>query len=507
MGQSHPSTPAHRAQCAAHLLAHAGEYGVVPALSRQYGVSRPTLYAWRDHAQQALLQTFAPARSALPPVAALERLVLTTFVTAHASTRGIQTCLRTLAARGVSLTTITHILQEAEQRALHWMATHVPPTVRALALDEIYANDRQGAYLNVVDVPSGAVWASEGPLPVDGDPWTLLLGELQARGVRWNRVVLDGGRAMQSACHTVTPALPRQHDQWHGLHACATRQARLVRHLADLQARTAVVARQAARVAAGLPPKGRHPQTDRAAHAAAVAPATQVVADVRYLLLEGQRLLEVVVLDRGRLLDAPQRLAEVEAALALLAEVAATSPAAMHTDVQRIHTIVQDALPTLLTFAGPVARGQQDLVAVLPAEQQALLAGAWRRRKVLGWSQRDLLAAIPERWQAAARLLLAAWDDAHLARVSTAVERGHSILRPQLAVHHTLPRGRLALLAVWHNHRVFTRGVHKGQSPLHVSGMRDAPTDWLVAVGYPPADATEVPQHPGPVAPALALAA
>src|ERR687883_1581614 len=137
MGQSHPSTPAHRAQCAAHLLAHACEYGVVPALSRQYGVSRPTLYAWRDHAQQALLQTFAPARSALPPVAALERLVLTTFVTAHASTRGIQTCLRTRAARGVSLTTITHILQEAEQRALHWMATHVPPTVRALALDEI----------------------------------------------------------------------------------------------------------------------------------------------------------------------------------------------------------------------------------------------------------------------------------------------------------------------------------------------------------------------------------
>jgi hypothetical protein len=109
---------------------------------------------------------------------------LTTFVAAHASARGIQTGLRTLAARGVSLTTITHILQEAEQRALHWMATHVPPTVRALALDEIYANARQGAYLNVVDVHSGAVWASAGPLPVDGDTWTLRLWEVQARGVR-----------------------------------------------------------------------------------------------------------------------------------------------------------------------------------------------------------------------------------------------------------------------------------------------------------------------------------
>jgi hypothetical protein len=91
--------------------------------------------------------------------------------------------------------------------------------------------------------------------------------------------------------------------------------------------------------------------------------------------------------------------------------------------------------------------------------------------------------------------------------VSSAVERWHSILRPHLAVHRTLSSGQLALLVVWHNHRVFSRGVHKGQSPLHLSGMRDAPTDWLVALGYPPADATEVLHHPGPLAPVLALAA
>ena len=80
------------------------------------------------------------------------------------------------------------------------------------------------------------------------------------------------------------------------------------------------------------------------------------------------------------------------------------------------------------------------------------------------------------------------------------MERWHSILRPHLAVHRTLASGRLALLAVWHNHRVVRRGKHKGQSPLHLSGMVDAPTDWLVALGY-------LPQQLGPVAPALALAA
>lgn len=91
-------------------------------------------------------------------------------------------------------------------------------------------------------------------------------------------------------------------------------------------------------------------------------------------------------------------------------------------------------------------------------------------------------------------------------RVSSAVERWHRILRPHVAVHRTLTTGMLAVLAVWHTHRVYTRGVNKGKSPLHLSGMTDAPTDWLVALGYPPADAPPMPLVQ-PETPALALAA
>jgi hypothetical protein len=508
MGHAHPSTPAQRLHCASYLLAHAGEYGVVTALSRTLGVSRPTLYAWRDRAAHALHHAFAPPPPPEPPITpAVARQVLTIYVAAHASSRGIQACIATLTQQGISLATITAILQEGEQRALQWMASHVPPTVRALALDEIYANDRHGAYLNVVDVHSGAVWASEGPLPVDGDTWTLVLWDLQERGLRWNRVVLDGGSAMVVACRTVTPQLPLQHDQWHVLHRCTQLQRRLVRHLADLTARTPVVARQAARVAAGQTPIGRNPQTDMAAQAAAVTQATQLVADVRYLTQEVQRLLEVVVLDQRGLLDAVQRQADLEAALALLAEVAAASPAPFQGEVARVHTVLRVALPALLTFVDLVEQVQQALAAVLPLEQQALVAWAWLRRKALGWTRREVVAAVPEEWQAAARMLVATWEDANRARVSSAVERWHSIQRPHLAVHRRLGRGRLALLAVWHNHRVFRRGAHQGQSPLHLSGLVDAPTDWLVALGYPPADALALPQQPGPTAPALALVA
>ena len=230
MGPAHPTTPTQRLQSACFLLAHAGEYGVVTALSRQLGVSRPTLYTWRTQAEQALHAAFAPLPPPSAVTPAVERQVLTLWAAAHASTRGIQTCIATLTAQGLSLTTITQVLQDAEQRALQWMATHVPPSTRALALDELYANDRHGAYLNVVDVHSGAVWASEGPLPVDGDTWTLVLWDLQDRGLRWDRVVLDGGGAMLVACRTVTPHLPLQHDQWHVLHRCTQLQRRLARH-------------------------------------------------------------------------------------------------------------------------------------------------------------------------------------------------------------------------------------------------------------------------------------
>ena len=91
---------------------------------------------------------------------------------------------------------------------------------------------------------------------------------------------------------------------------------------------------------------------------------------------------------------------------------------------------------------------------------------------------------MPADWRDAARVLLATWDEA--VRGRSAVEGWHSVLRPHLAVHRTLSPGMLALLAVWHNHRVAPRGLHKGQSPLQRSGMEEVPSDWLVALGYPP---------------------
>jgi transposase-like protein len=499
MVRSHPSTPDQRAQWTADMLAHQGEYGVVTRVSRTSGVSRPTLYAWRDQAQQALVRAFTPPvpRANLPSDQA--RQILTAWII-HAGDRGIQIAMRELAHQKISLDTITMVLADAAQRARVWMQCHMPTTRRALALDEIYANDRHGAYLNVVDVHSGAVWASEGPLAVDADSWTLVLWSLQERGLHWDRVVLDGGAAMRAACRTVTPDLLLQGDQWHVLHTCAQVQARLDRRLRDLDAQTRVVDRQAARVAAGQRPVGRRPKTDAAAHAQDVASARRVADAVRYLTGELHRLLAVVVLDRRGRLDASQRQTDLDALLTLLAEVSSTAPAPQRELIAQLQTTLQDVMPQLLTFVRQVDQVQHDLQGILVPARQALLGWAWLRRRTLGWTSTDILTAIPDAWRAAARVLLATWDDA--VRVSSAVERWHSIMRPHLAVRRTLTTGMLALLAVWHNHRVFTRGIHKGQSPLHLSGMTDAPIDWLVALGYP-----SLMDGPLPVVADLALVA
>jgi len=280
-------------------------------------------------------------------------------------------------------------------------------------------------------------------------------------------------------------------------------QGRLDRRVVDLQQQAVTVARQAERVATGQRPRGRCPRTDVAAHATQVRHATQVADNLCYLSAELHRLLDVVVLDRHGVLAGAARERELRALLALLAEMGETAPAASQQDLRRLHTHLTKALPALLMFSGPLDDVQRAAGHVLGGPGVALVAWAWQRRAILGPTTDQLVAGLPPAWHSAARVLLHAWDTA--VRASSLVETWHSVLRPHLAVHRTLSPGMLALLAVYYNHKLATRGVHAGSSPLQRRGLPNAPTDWLTALGYPPAE----PPAPRalPAAPSLAHAA
>jgi hypothetical protein len=486
------------------MLAHQGHYGFVTHLSRETGVSRQTLYSWAKQGRQALEHAFTPPPTAqVAPV--LARQILDLLVESHPSYRGIQACLARLTHQTVSLGTIAAVIAEAQRRALDWMASHAPASSRTLALDEIYGNHRCGAYLNVVDTLRWAVWAAEGPLPVDSESWTLVLWLAQDRGLHWHATITDGGAAVQAARQAVDPDGQHGRDVWHIFHACAQVQGRLERRVARLREQTTTVARQAGRVASGQKARGPNPKSDAAAHAAAVAQARQIAEDVRYLTQELRELLEVVVVRRDDLLSGMARRADLDALLVLLAEVGDMAPVGQQQQVRRLHKHLAEALPSALAFVAHLDAVQQDMRVVLGTDGVAVVAWAWQRRAILGPSRDELLALLPEDWRGAARVLLLAWEQA--VRASSAVENWHSIVRPHLAVHRTLSSGMLALLAVWHNHGVFTRGIHAGSSPLQLSGMSVAPTDWLIALGYPPEDVPERCTGRNASAAKLALAA
>jgi len=99
MGYTHASTPRERMAWVSYLLAHAGEYGVVTALSRTARVSRQTLYTGLARGQAALEQAFHPMSTVPVADGRLERDILTLLVEGHASYRGIQRCLRQAGGR------------------------------------------------------------------------------------------------------------------------------------------------------------------------------------------------------------------------------------------------------------------------------------------------------------------------------------------------------------------------------------------------------------------------
>ncbi len=508
MNQTHSRTPRQQAQWVSTLVAHSGSYGVVTMVSQELGVARQTLYRWKAKGQAALEVAFTPSLQEGGSLCPLEQAILTLLVEGHASYRGIQQCLRILLGQEVSLGKIAAVVQAAGQRAQQWLASQVPATARALALDELYGAQRGEGYLSVVDAGSGAVWASTSPVAVDGESWTLLLWLLEEQGLHWHTVVSDGGKAIGEAVATVAAEQSHQRDVWHVLHLCQQVQGRLDRQVTSLQGQTSTVARQAARVAAGKLPRGRHPQSDVSAHAVQVAQAQYVAESLRYLSAELRRLLGVVVLasvaEQG-VMPSQVRQGDLEALLSLLDELSQQASASMQPELTKLLTHLRAALPYLVRFAAGLDAAQEQACHHLGASAVHLLGWAWQRRSILGPGSAKLLASLPADWQPIAQPLLHAWDE--VVRASSVVENWHSILRPHLAVHRTLSAGLLALLAVWHNHRIAERGLHQGQSPLQRSGLADAPSDWLVALGYLPEEAVAPPPPTIDQQPPVSLAA
>ncbi len=488
MVHTHSSTISQRVRRISELVAQEGTYGVVSQMSRSSGVSRQTLYTWKAKGQRALEAACAPKppQAAVTPSGELQRAVLTLLIQGHASYRGIQACLKELLGRDVSLGTISAIVQTAGERAQGWLVQQVPGEGRVVALDEQYSSKRGEAYLNVVDAQSGQVWATLPPVAVDGESWTLALWYLHEQGVVCTGSVSDGGTAIHEALQTTKAISTHQRDVWHLLHLAGQVQARLERVVQDEEQRQLVIERQERELATtGRRTAGRPAKTTSSEQEQLLIELHRLLDAVRYLFAQLRDLLEVVVLtgeSEPHVLGCQTRRGEVQTVLDLLEEAIQSVPAPLQKEVQRVIKQVRLALPALLYFAEEVEAAQREAIAQVGEAAVGIIAWAGPRRKILGEQPQQLLAAMDPAWRAAAGRLLEVWNRA--VRASSVVENWHSIVRPHLAVHRSLSAGMLALLAVWHNHRVAPRGRHMGRSPLQRSSLPQPSVDWLAVLGY-----------------------
>ncbi len=486
----HCSTPEQRMEWMIDLWQSSSHHGLISQYSRDHQVSRQTLYRWKQKAEQALKAAFTPQQERCEPHAHLERQVLTLLIEAHASYRQIQTCLQSLLGISLSLGSICRIVAQAGVRARAWLGRQRSSAVRALALDEQYSSKRGEAYFNVVDVQSGQVWASLPPAAVDGESWMIILWDLQRQGVLYDRAVSDGGHAIHEALQELDQLSLHQRDVWHLLHQAAKIQGRVETSLMREEERLQTTRRYEAHLARGKRPSGRPPKVPSQTQEIIVSEHFSVWEAVAYLFEQLHHLLEVVILDASSpwgLLSATARQGELETLVSLLFDLEEQAPTSLKADLHLIARQLQLALPSLLHFTHPLERLHQQAREDVGQQAVELMAWAWQRRKILGPDLEALVEGFAPSVRPIARHLFEGWNQA--GRTSSVVENWHSIVRPHLAVHRSLSAGMLALLAVWHNHRIAPRGIHEGLSPLQRSQANQVDADWLTALGYFPASA------------------
>lgn len=479
-------TPSQRMMVILSMLAPTRSHGVVSQLSRDYQISRQTLYRWKQQAEQTLQEQFAS--KADPHLPCLQRDVLTLLIESHASYRQIQTCLNTLLGRSLSLGSICRMVEQAGARAQAWLKEQCSSSPRSLALDEQFSSQRGSAYLNIVDVHSGQVWATLPPTTVDAESWMLALWDLQAQGVEYETVVSDGGLAIHDALKQEKQLHLHQRDVWHVLDQAGKIQRRVEALVEHEEARLRTISIYEQRKAQGHRFAGRPPKHERAHQQRCVDALLFLWEAVAYLFGELHRLLAVVIRDdRSALgvMSVEDRKQEIQTVIELLSSVAEQAPKPLQHDLAGLARLLQLGHSSLLHFSQPLEHMHQQAAQEIGAKAVQVIAWAWNHRAILGPEIQTVIQGMAPEWRACAQKLFDRWTRA--VRASSVVENWHSLVRPHLAVHRSLSANVLALLAVWHNHRIAPRGLHVQQSPLQRSQPGLHHPDWLTALGYPAA--------------------
>jgi hypothetical protein len=490
-------TTSQKIQCAAQALARQDEHGSKTSLSREYEVSRPTVYAAGETAEAVLRSHFesrlleGEAVEVRVDDAQLRRALVALRVVSPNALRPIEDLLP-LVYPGVKVSygKIQQLLVEAEEQAREFNEQADLSGIEAGALDEMFS---QGdPVLAGIDLDGGYLFGLELSERRDAGAWSQVLRAGQAQGLELSVVVKDAAAGIGAGVSEVFPEAEQRDDCFHALYemnkvrrvlerrgyGSIEREVEALRRLGTIRAHHSERRREAKRALS----------TAQRQCAEAIARFDGFDTAMEQL----RRAIECVDLDTGEL----HRPEHVEALIGQSADALDSLDVG---ECPKLARYLRNRAPGLALAQASLLPKLEALAEHYSLEVVALGCIVWQLVKALRkhphrWRrralQRHLLGAYGElRKHLGARAdgLLDAVEQLliHRHRASSAIEGFNAALRPFLYVHKGVTQGFLELFRAYYNLRTRRWGRHKSTS-AHECLSGERVEDWLTVLGYPP---------------------
>ncbi len=497
-------TASQKIEFAANALARQEEHGAISALSREFGVSRPTVYTAGELAQEVLEHHFDErASGGDTPVMVkvderqLHRAIVALRAMAPNALRPIEDMLPIIYP-GVnpSFGKIQSITAQAEARAGAFNAREDLSKIQAGALDEMFS---QGdPVLGGVDLDSGYLFGLSLRQSRSAVDWAEVLAQSQAQGLELSIVVKDAALGIEAGVREVFPEAEQRDDCFHVLY-----ELNKVRRQLEQRAYGAITREQEAENK--LQTIRAHDKLKRREQKRKLTQARRECQEAiaRYEAFEAalnkaREALEYIDLESGELRTAEQAKTMLEAAAEALQRID-------HTNSQKVGRYLRNRAPGLSLATADLHTRLTALFTRYPPIAVYLACLIWRlvdelqkhrrpwqsreqTRQLLGafaWLKNLLDTKIDEVLEAVKTCL----ERRH--RASSAIEGLNAALRPFLYVHKGVTQPFLELFRAYYNLHTRRWGRHKGTS-AHQCLSDSAVDDWLSLLGFPPSSAATV---------------
>ena len=436
------------------------EWGRVSELSALYNVSRTWLYQLRDCGQAALAGVLSPsspgpqpARQVIEVDELFIRRAIMVMPMLRGSVRDIQLGLDLLLNVQRSVGYIQGTLADVGRETAAYNRTMVPTKPVLGEADEIFCGDQP--CLTVVDGASFALLNISAAEARDETTWGLKFLELCEQGVTFEDLVSDGALGIQAGAEAAGLTAPHYRDLFHQMHDGTKITQRLEREMTQAMTDRDVAWQVLDEATAPVRRPGRPRQStvslEDADHAVLVAMETH---DNWTWLLQTVRQALQPLTPTGQMADATAAQQTIQAATQLMLEM-------NRDDISHFATQLHKNLPSLLAPLRRLAEALTEIRHDLTPEYEAFITHLWTFRHD---HQLPIEQLFPPALQPVAHAFWHALDRFH--RASSLAESFHAWLRPFLEIHRSLPAWLAALLKLFWNHRVFSRGKRQGHAPL-----------------------------------------